>query len=284
MPAFKPIAWNGVRISIPDRWEPRVAGASYLIFEEDFQPLLQLRWYKQSSQSSKESQRLAAALAKEGETIGEKSKCSAPWRQLASKVQVLAFSAGRDGTPSGGVFSCPHCFTLFHFQVLADTMAMGSAIAETLHTLSCHDHEDDLWRIQDFSLSLPPGFHLTEYSFASGLTRLSFMAGKLRLDAARLAPADERLKQQSLDEILFTLTAVADLIVPEPKDQNSREGFRHPGIFNRLLLRLRRERPFVRAKITHDTVHNRLLSLILSGSRPLPAGLLPELAENYAIF
>jgi len=289
------IAWNGIRLSIPGHWEARVAAPCHLIFEADFQPLLQLRWYQPSGQSGKspaESQRLAAALARQGETIGpqsvsnEASEWADPWRQLESKFQVLAFSPGRERTPSGGAFSCPHCHTLFHFQTFPDKMAMGSmgkAIAEVLAALSCHDHDEDLYRIQDFSLGLPPGFHLADYSFAPGLTRLSFSAGKLRLQTARLAPADERLKQQSLAEILLAQTGVADLQIRETGERNSCEGFRDPGIFRRLLLRLRRDRPFVRARIGHDPSHNRLLSLILSGSRPLPVGLLSEIADNYAI-
>ena len=292
------IAWNGVRLSIPNRWEPRVAAPCHLIFEAEFQPLLQLRWYRQSGQAGRsgrspaEAQRLAAALAKQNEMIGQKNAgcdLAAPWRQLESRFHILAFSASCEETPSGGVFSCPHCHTLFHFQVFPDKMAagamgsVGKAIAESLTTLSCHDHDEDLYRIQDFSLGLPPGFCLTDYAFAPGLTRLSFAAGQLRLEAARLAPADERLRRQSLAEILLAQAGVADLQIRETGEQNSCEGFRDPSIFRRLLLRLRRDRPFVRARISHDPSHNRLLSLILSGSRPLPAGLLPEIAEGYAI-
>ena len=291
------LAWNGIRLSIPGHWEARVAAPCHLIFEAEFQPLLQLRWYQQSSKAPAESQRLAAALAKQGDMVepksagSEKSNWTAPWRQLESKFQVLAFSAGREKTPSGGAFSCPHCHTLVHFQTFPDkTMdttgdigTIGKTIAEALATISCHDHDEDLYRIQDFSLSLPPGFRLMDYSFASGLTRLSFAAGQLRLTAARLAPADERLKHQSLAEILLAQTDVADLQIRDTGEENSCEGFRDPAIFRRLLLRLRRDRPFVRARIGHDPLHNRLLSLILSGSRPLPAGLLPEIAATYAI-
>lgn len=289
------LAWNGVRLSIPGHWEARVAAPCHLIFEAEFQPLLQLRWYQQSGKAPAESQRLAAALAKQGEMAEQKSAGSkesnwaAPWRQLESKFQVLAFSAGREKTVSGGAFSCPDCHTFFHFQTFPEKMTTGAiddtgkTIAEALATLSCHDHDEDLYRIQDFSLSLPPGFRLADYSFAPGLTRLSFAAGHLRLTAARLAPADDRLRHQSLAEILLAQTGVADLQIRETGERNSCEGFRDPTIFRRLLLSLRRDRPFVRARISHDPRRNRLLSLILSGAKPLPAGLLPEIAEGYAI-
>ncbi len=276
------LAWNGVRLSIAASWEPRVAGPRHLILEEDFQPLLQLRWYKASDGSSRESMGLAAALAKQGETAGMQSDWSTPWRQLESMFQVHAFAAGKDGTPSGGAFSCPQCHTIFHFQLFPDKLIVGRAIAESLATLSCHDHDDDLWRIQDFSLSLPPGFDLVDYSFAAGLTRLSFRAGKLHLAAARLAPADERLKHQSLAGILLAQAGVDGLQIRAEDDPNTCEAFRIPHFFNRLVLRLRGDRPFVQARICHDPACNRLLSLILSGTRPLPAGLLEEIAEHYA--
>jgi hypothetical protein len=143
------------------------------------------------------------------------------------------------------------------------------------------DHLDDLWRFQDFSLSLPPGFALVSHAFAPGLTRLSFTAGRLRLEVARLASAEERLKEQSMAEILTALSSVADLRFAATDDPNSCEGYRNPNFYQRFAERLRGGRPFVRARLSH--VGDRLLALVLSGSRPLPDGLLREIAEGYGI-
>lgn len=296
MAAETTIAWNGIRLAVPRHWEGRVAAARHLVFESGFKPLLQLRWYQQGSQrgpSPGESQRLAAALAGQGEMIGPPCGNGAgDWhqlrRQLETRFHLLAMSPGREKVPPGGVFSCPGCQTIFHFQLFPDQHGKGDIgatgeAAACLATLSCHDHAEDLYRIQDFSLSLPPGFDLTDYSFAPGLTRLSFTAGGLQLQAGRLAPADERLQHQSLAAILLAQTGIPDLQLRETAEPDACEGFRQPTLFRRLLLRLRRDRPYVRARIGHDRLHNRLLTLILSGSRPLPAGLLPELAESYAI-
>lgn len=282
MESERPLAWNGLRLSIPARWEARVTGACHLVFEEAFQPLLQLRWYKVSGDSPRESLGLAAALAKQEEPLGRARDCSPVWRRLESRFHIHAFAPGRDGIPAGGAFSCPECHSVFHFQLFPDSKG-DEQIPQCLTTLSCHGHDDDLWRIQDFSLSLPPGFNLVDYSFAAGLTRLSFAAGKVRLTAGRLAPAADRLNNQTLARMLRMLTGIAELQIRKTGDQLACEGYREPGWIDRLRLRLRGDRPFVRARIRHDPARDRLLSLVLSGMRPLPAGLLREIAEGYEL-
>ncbi|KJR99924.1 MAG: hypothetical protein VR65_14805 [Desulfobulbaceae bacterium BRH_c16a] len=282
------IAWNGVRLVIPEFWETRVAAPCHLVFEEEFQPLLQLRWQKKTDNSPKNLQQIISAFSEQAETVIATGELTGQWLQHESKFEIFACSGDKNGTLSGGIFCCPKCHTLFQFQIFTDTQpvrrqASGNAIVNCLATLSCHGHREELWRIQDFSLSTPPAFSLTDYSFGAGLTRLSFHTHDLKLDTCKLAPADVRLSRQSLAEILLTLTAAPDLEIRESPDTESCEGFRTPGITSRVLLRMRRNKPFVRAGIRHDSTHNRLLALVITGSRPIPGDMLPTLAGNYAI-
>ncbi len=280
------IGWNGVRITIPACWETRVKEPRHLIFEDEFQPMLQLRWDTIRS-SPKDVQRIAAAFTERAETVILADALPPEWRRLEKKFQILACSGNREGTPTGGLFRCPQCHALFQFQVFPDHIpghvAVTTSASDCLTTLSCHGHPEPLWRIRDFSLIAPQPFCFTDSSFMAGLTRLSFRAGPLTLDTCTLAPADVRLSRQPLAEILLILTATPDLEIRESEDHQTCEGFRSPGIAGRILLRMRRCNPFVRAKIWHDRPHNRLLALVLTGSRPIPNDLLPTLAGNYAI-
>lgn len=276
------IGWNGVRLTVPAMWETRVNAPCHLIFEDEFLPILQLRWDTIHS-SPKDLQQIAAAFAERAETVILAEELAPEWRQLKNKFQILTCSGDKEGTPTGGLFRCPQCHALFQFQVFPDHMPVTTLTSDCLATLSCHGHREALWRVQDFSLITPQSFGFTGSSFMAGLTRLSFRAGNLTLDTCTLAPADVRLSRQSLAEILLILTATPDLKIRNTENRQTCEGFRSPGIAGRTLLRLRRCKPYVRAKIWHDRPHNRLLALVLTGSRPIPGDILPTLARSYAI-
>lgn len=277
------IAWNGVRITIPACWETRVTAPCHLVFEDEYLPVLQLRWHRQAGHSRKEVEKMAAAFTGRDETAVADGAVAAEWRQLEERFQRIACSGNKTGTVTAGIFACPQCHTLFQFQIFSGDQPTVKSIVDCLANLSCHGHAEALWRIQDFSLSTPLSFRLTDYSFLAGLTRLAFAADSLTLETCKLTPADARLETQSLAEILLTLTAILDLTIHDDPERESCEGFRSPGIAGRMLLRLRRAKPYVRAKIRHDRPHNRLLAVVLAGSRPIPDTLLPTLIENYAI-
>jgi hypothetical protein len=277
------IAWNGVRMTIPACWETRVSAPCHLIFEDEFLPVLQLRWHRHSGQSRKEVEKMAAAFTGRDETAVASGSPAFEWRQLEKRFQRVACSGNRDGTATAGIFGCPRCHTLFQFQIFSSGKATATSIGDCLATLACHGHAETLWRLQDFSLSTPQSFRLADYSFLAGLTRLAFTADHLNLETCKLAPADDRLNRQSLAEILLALTATPDLIIREHTERESCEGFRSPGIAGRMLLRLRRAKPFVQAKIWHDRSHNRLLAVVLTDSRPIPGTLLSTLAESYEV-
>lgn len=280
---LKSIGWNGVRMAIPASWETRVTESCQLVFEDEFQPILQLRWYRRAGHWPKELRKIAAAFPDRAETAVAKGVIDSLWLPLEERFQRVASSGSEDGTMTAGIFSCPQCHTLFQFQIHPGNTRTIESSVDCLATLSCHGHAETLWCIQDFSLSTPKPFQLTDYSFLAGLTRLALAADRLTLETCKLAPADVRLSRQSLGEILLALTAIPDLEIRDDAERESCEGSRSPGIAGRMLLRLRRAKPFVQAKIWHDRAHNRLLAVVLTGSRPIPDTLLPALAGNYAI-
>jgi hypothetical protein len=277
------VAWNGVRLSPPVTWEPRVAGIRHLVFEEEFQPLLQIRWQREAKATADTLHRIARDIAGPTGSVLSAKEAPALWHPLGEKFQLLVSAGGGENGVTGGVCFCRKCRTLLQFQVFSGTNRSRQEVGQCLATLSCHGEQDTLWRIQDFSLATPRSFALIDYNFAAGLTRLSFADRDQRLQTCTLAPADIRLQGSSLADILHTLCGAGNLVMHQDEAGESCEGVRTPGIAGRVLLRLRRAQPYIRARIRHDPARNRLLAVILSANRPIPPALLQSLCNNYEI-
>jgi hypothetical protein len=103
------------------------------------------------------------------------------------------------------------------------------------------------------------------------------------LQTCILGPADTRLSRQPLVEIFIILAGIPDLDLVIGEDNNSCEGYRSPTIAKQISFRLRREKPFISAKIWHDTVSNRLLTVMLSSNRPIPMTTTNKICSQYEI-
>lgn len=280
------IAWNGVRLYIPASWDCRVSGNEQLIFEKHFQPLVQIRWHNSQHHSPRaQENRAKKFVAQLGSVI--------PDREIPNKLQPLKnkfkearFFQDKNRTVRGGVCLCSDGQTLLLFQLLVEDDSFLEEITGCLINFSFRDSQyqaEKLWRIQDFSLITPNYFTLQNYTFAAGLSRLSFAGRNLQLQTCRLGPADSHLIDQSLERILLTLTGSPELQVVFHENPATCRGERTPTIFRQLVFRLRREKPFISSKIWHDSLNNRLLAVVLSANRPIPLDTLEDICNNYEI-
>ncbi len=279
------VAWNGLRLNIPTSWEARVVGLRQLLFEEDFQPRLQLRWEPAGAVNPKKVHRRLRSFLPPGNLPIAEGQLAAPWRQLARTVAHLSCFAATSGEIDCGFLLCRHCATtlLFHCPEGAPGPQGATELAEILATSSCHSHGDTLWQLQDFTLATPHSFTLRNYTFAAGLTRLSLAGPAVQLESCRLSAAGHRLAQQSLPAILSTLAGTGELATSLSAGGECCDGRREPLLLEQLRLRLRREHPFIRARIRHDQSADRLLALVLSGKGPIAAALLDQLDASHAI-
>jgi hypothetical protein len=264
------VAWNGVYIHIPADWDTRVSGPRHLVFEKDFQPQLQIRWEKSAHRSPSTLQEKLTHYAGRMGSIITEDNFPVELQQLKDTFDLLRCYRGESGMFEGGVFFCSERHTLVLFQLPFPDSPLLKEVGDCLATLSSHTHAETLWRIQDFSLTIPVSYLLKDYTFGAGLTRLSFCSSDLFLQTCKLGPADSRLDRQSLEEILITLTDAPGLKIITGRDGNSCEGHRNPTILNQVLFRLRREKPFIWARIWHDAASNRLLAVVFSSNRPIP--------------
>lgn len=276
------IAWNGVRLDIPYGWDARVSGQRHLIFEKDFEPQLQIRWEKvEKNKPTALAGRLRQFAGQMGSLIAD-DNFPPELQQLKNTFDLVTCYQGESGKVSGGIFLCTGAHTLVLFHLLFTDPRLLKEVNISLATLSCPIHSETLWRVQDFSLTIPVSFTLKDYTFGAGLTRLSFSSPDLFLQTCKLGPADNRLEQQSLAEILVTLTGTPDLLLVTEEDCSC-IGHRSPTIPKQVFFRLRREKPFIKAKIWHDPGNNRLLAVVLSSNRPIPVASIQNICSRYEI-
>jgi hypothetical protein len=277
------IAWNGLRIDVPFAWDARVLGQRHLVFENDFQPQLQIRWEQPARHHPRALETGATRFAAQMGSIIPENRFPQALQQLKANFAKIICYENEAGMVTGGTCQCAGCHTVLLFQLLCDDRTLLTEAATCLSTILCHDNLENLWRIQDFSLSLPITFSLQDYTFGSGLTRLSFHSEDLCLQTGRIGPADTRLNRQSLAEILLTLTGTRELEMVAEEDGTSCTGNRNPSILRQIFFRLRREKPFISAKIRHDTGNNRLLAVVLSANRPIPLTATEDICRRYEI-
>ncbi len=281
------IAWNGILLHIPHAWDARVSGQRHLIFEKDFQPQLQIRWEKSNHRTPRDLQKKLSQFSGQLGTAIQQDRFPEKLQRLKDIFGLVTCYQEESGMITGGLCLCADCHTLVLFQLLSADPALLEEVCDCLATLSCHTPSEGpseiLWRIQDFSITVPASFVLQNYTFGAGLTRLSFYSADLLLQTCTLGPADSRLSQQSLREILVTLTDSPNLEIAAGEDDNSCEGYRSPTIPKQVLFRLHREKPFISSKIWHDTVSNRILAVILSSNRPIPLTTTHKICRQYEI-
>ncbi len=283
--ATRLIAWNGIQLYIPMEWEARVSGLRHLVFEKDFQPQLQIRWEKPSQQDPDYLQKRSVHFAEQMGTIISEKEVPPQFQQVKNIFGRVTCYRNESGMLEGGILVCTDHHTLVLFQIFSADPKLLKEVNDCLSELSCGNHTETMmsWRIQDFSLTLADSYILKDYTFGAGLTRLSFFKSDLFLQICKLGPADRRLDDQSLEKILITLADTADLELIPDEGGDTFEGSRAPTISQQVLFRLRREKPFIRTKIWHDSANNRLLAVVLSSNRPILPATLHEICGQYAI-
>lgn len=277
------VAWNGVQLFLPKSWDARVSGNQHLVFEKDFQPLLQIRWEHSNNSPSPNLQKRAKHCAAELGLIPAEDRLPEDLQPMKDNFIQVTCYLDKNNIIKAGICLGADGRTLVLFQVLAEDPALMPEVHVCLATLSCRKQTENLWRIQDFTLNLPVGYTLKDYTFAAGLTRLAFFSDDMYLQACTLGPADIRLNRQSLEEILIILTGTPQLQVVAGENATSCAGTRTPTISQQVFFRLRREKAFIRARIHHDIGSNRLLAVILSANRPIAPTTLHEIFQQYEI-
>jgi len=263
------IGWNGLRLTSPRDWEVIVSNPEHLLFEEDFEPVLQIRWKNIGVLTEKSWSKKSREWWDNLDLTSREAALPLELQALNDIFTHVRYFRGKGPMESGGVCYCSHCNTVIIFQQLSGTSSRLTKLSQTLTSICCHGFDETLWQIQDFSLKTPLGVQLTDYSFKAGLSRLSFSANNYSLQICRLGQATTRLATESLKNSLLTLAGTRELQVEMSSGDTQCHASRCPGLGKQVLLRMRKEKPFMEARIWKVVEHDRLLACVFSSTRPL---------------
>jgi hypothetical protein len=285
LPSWKETGWNTLRFQCPQDWDVIISGNHHLLFENNFHPVLELRWHANKGNTERAIKNILRNLQKDSGLVPHKSIFSS-WQSLTAKYSVYLLRTGEGKNGCAALLTCLKCGTSLLFYFFDAIPADHTSIATLFSSISCHDHTDvnTLWALQDFRLSLPVSYQLSGYNFGAGLTRLSFVDGSLIAHICRLAPASQRLHTASMADLLMVL---GDVVINTDAIQQSEymvSHSRHPPIYRQILDRIKRKMPFHEMILRHHPKCDRLTGLFLFDKKPISKTLAATILNNYEIF
>jgi hypothetical protein len=285
IPDWKTTSWNGLHLECPQALDVIVSGDHHLLFEEEFRPVLELRWHTLSGADTSSTETILRNLRKDSRLIPAKSLPSS-WLELTNTYSVYLLLEGKDKKSRAALLSCKECGTSLLFYFFDPLPPTHADIATLFSSLCCHKKNGDLaiWAIQDFRFSLSDKYQLDTYNFGAGLTRISFTHGSRILHICRLAPASQRLQSSKLAQLLMILGDVEideqEMLQTEAMISHSR----HPSIFKQILDRFKRKLPFHEMFLRHHKECDRLTGLFIFDKKPIPKTCAREILDSYEIF
>ena len=285
--SWQTVGWNSITLNCPARWETIITGTTHLLFEENFQPVFELRW-QEEKKHSKHS--INATLHKIAEETGLPIQDSLPphWVKLSKKYAVKLLADNDTRELKAAILICKECgatLLLYFFSDLATKHHWD--LTKVLSSISCHEENNNkktLWAIQDFQILLPKSFTLSGHNFGAGLTRLSFVDSGLTMHLCRLAGASQRLQTSSL---LTLMNLLGDLNIPEEEAQRLESEVSHcsyPSIFQQIRSRIKRKPPFHWVILRHHPEQDRLSGLFFFDKKPIPDKMIATILDSYVIF
>ncbi len=285
VPNWKETGWNGLVFQCPASWDTIVAGDNHLLFESNFQPVLEIRWNRGKKDIANAEKIILRNLKKDNSLFPAKS-IPASWQNITNRYSVHLLLQTTDENPGTALLCCRKCGITILLNFFDTLPATHPDIATLCSTLCCHDFSsrETLWAMQDFRLVLSDQYHLGSYTFDAGLTRLTFQKGTLILHICRLAPASQRLQKIDLADLLTILgnITVAKKTITQNGQMASHTS--HPPIYKQILSRMKRELPFHEMRLRHHPECDRLTGIFLFDKKPIPAEAAPSILNHYEIF
>ena len=284
---WRSVGWNTITLSCPAQWETIVTDATHLLFEENFNPVFELRWQEEKRHSPKS---ITDTLRKIAEETGLLVQESLPphWQKLTKQYALRLLADTESREIKAAIMICKECGTtllLYFFET--PTAKHQWDLTRVVSSITCHQHTDGdttLWEIQDFKISLPESFTLNGHNFGAGLTRISFTDSGLTMHLCRLAGASQRLQSSSM---LTLMNLLGNLNIPEEdiqKDATSVSHCSYPSIFRQIQSRIKREQPFHWVTLRHHPEQDRLSGLFFFDKKPIPDTLITTILDSYEIF
>lgn len=285
-PPTRTIGWNGITLDIPSSYEDIVSGPHHLLFEQDFMPVLEIRWQPGKFSSTPTAESLIAGINKQTKGNWSKVKLPALVKKAVSWSNPVGLARPGEEELSALILFCTSSATVVFCHIYPHPALDIATMAGILGSISCHaaPEETTLFAVQDIQLTVPASCTLKDFAFGAGFSRLSFTRKDQTFHAIRLAPADDKLAGRHPTEILVTLDEkLGDATHQSREVDGWNEMFNTPPLKSQVLQRLKRITPFSRGRIFHDKTNDRLLVVIFESKKPISGEDLQPLCDSYEI-
>jgi hypothetical protein len=288
---WRPLEWNGIRLSVPGDWEPVRVGIRHLVLECEHGPALEVKWAPVKGRFDHlRHLRRIARQRRRGEAEIQKWPLPESWKQALAPFDALGFRWDSQTTSAeGAILFCPKCRTATLIQFFRPVGCHQRADPAPQILASLRDHRLDGrigFALFDLRAVLPGRFALAGQRFEAGRFRLDFADRRQRLSLFRWAPAAALLAGGSLDDFargqpdFFGLEFHA---LPRGGHPGIEGRVKAPdGRFGRLKARLGAG-PLRWLRLWRLEEGNRILGVLLTGRREADPGLMEELCTGYDV-
>lgn len=283
IPSWQEISWNGISFQVPASWQPVVILTDYLLFEDQYRPILELKW--QQIKGSFSVERILKQLRRSGSKKDSIKDRSVPqqWQQVLKPFNCYTFEwQGEKNYGTGLLRHCPVCNLTILLQFYMDDPQHEPVCLHILQTLRCHQETDYLgWSIYDIAFSLPVAANLQAQEFHTGRYRISFQLGELFFSLLRFKPAEALLSDIGLTGFGQQLLQHGEQYVG--RDENSQPAcWRKEGNgWLRFKKKLRRQQADHFLCLRHIPEHNVILGVQAKSNQPIDEIKVQTLLQNY---
>lgn len=281
---FHRIGWNRVAIILPSNWHAKVTALQHLNFEINSKEIMEMRW--QSSAVADVPKFIDTLTRQYHELSGEKLKpTNTPksCQELFRHFEVQCFSGISKSMPVL-IFLYASEASLFIMMRFYHDKTKEHPVFD-IRSIDFSKEKDTFfhWAIQDFQARIPLHYSLGKYTMKAGLSVLQFHLGKTVLNICRLAFAEKRLREQTLEEIFYSLLGEDKPHRPEYISKTTIRYRNAPGLLQQLGLRFQRKKPFRRAALWHDPLNDRILGVYMEDIKPMDEEEFEMICAHYEI-
>ena len=286
---WKEIAWCGVRFKTPADWHLSQIGIRYLALEDEFGPVMEIKWAPVKGKFSQKAhlKKLASLQEKQVRKSIRPKPVSAAWQSVLTDFETSEFFWQADAIEGKGlILFCPTCrnATLIQF-FQKQSEKIDPVAAEVLNTF--RDHRSDgqvLWAVYDIRALVPRAFQLKRYRFEAGQYELDFANGSEHVILQRWAPASVLLSKQDLVQFAKTVAAFGktEPVAGRMAGCETVEWSLSPATaWQRWLSRFKHKASFCWLGLWHLEAKNRILAVRAEGRKPLDTELLDGIFNHY---
>jgi hypothetical protein len=288
---WKPLEWNGIRLSVPGDWEPGRIGIRHLVLECGHGPALEVKWAPVKGRFAHRGH-LRRIARQRGRGAAEIREWPLPesWKQALAPFDALGFRWDSKTTSAeGAILYCPECrtATLIQFFKPVERHQRADPAPQILASLRDHRRDGRIgFALFDVRAVLPERFALAGQRFEAGRFRLDFADRRQRLSLFRWAPAAALLAGGSLEDFARVQPDFFRLefrFFPRGGHLGIEGRVKAPdGLFGRLKARLG-SGPARWLRLWRLENVNRILGVLVTGRREADPGLMEELCTGYDV-